>query len=764
MKKIGSIARVITALALLSLFGCSSQSIEQSSNTTGSATEFSVAFPGSVEGIAAISCSKDGRVLYALTGGYFSKPSLFEQANDARTLLWSTENQGATWEPVYSLPAEIDATSVVSGAINADGDCFVIKIAKEVPAQIIDSQAMPPLHFFFIERGGSFLEIDDEFGFVDAVYASFVASNRVLIYDYSKAFLINTVNGEVIAKYDTASDLGMTLAAAPLSDDVFVILGYEGARCYDGLTGESHNTPEGLESMFEDIYVSKPQNVKFYSSGEALYCAYGKGVYEYIPQSDQYENLIYFAELMLGGGDPPLMGFAVDKEKTSYLVYYSMSLMTMAFDGFRLEPNTSDAKSVSVYTLHPHSLLNSAILKYQASNPGVRWTVEVGIDGENAQTPEDAIKLLNVRLLAGEGPDLILLDGLPIDSYIDKRVLADLSSVFESGDDIQKSFFPNIVNTYSQGGIIHALPTSFSFYAAQGAKSFIDYASDVETLAAALVKEAEAGLFYGYENEYGNVDNYYNKYLDTVRVLYCLYSPIFVNNNHLDSTALESYFLSCKALQAAMGEATDSTSLEAASTSILYQALDTIDGSSQNGLGLVSGVFDLSALLQQQRNSQVAWLPILTTATCYEPQTIIGINSNSLYTSEAEGFLRYLLSAEFQDTLVTSLPVNRQSFKNVLCDAHTDEGDHAHDGEEKGLLYEMYFYLDDRSIYVYYPEDESEITACIDLMDTLSVPITEDAAVRSIVLEGLVNYLNGHTTLSQALSHVENRANLYLAE
>ena len=41
---------------------------------------------------------------------------------------------------------------------------------------------------------------------------------------------------------------------------------------------------------------------------------------------------------------------------------------------------------------------------------------EVGMDGEDGVTKEDAIRKLNTRILAGDGPDVIILDGLPVDS------------------------------------------------------------------------------------------------------------------------------------------------------------------------------------------------------------------------------------------------------------------------------------------------------------------------------------------------------------
>ena len=51
---------------------------------------------------------------------------------------------------------------------------------------------------------------------------------------------------------------------------------------------------------------------------------------------------------------------------------------------------------------------------------------KVAMGQDAAGTEQDYIKALNTELLAGTGPDVLVLDGLPIASYIQKGVLAEL--------------------------------------------------------------------------------------------------------------------------------------------------------------------------------------------------------------------------------------------------------------------------------------------------------------------------------------------------
>lgn len=40
---------------------------------------------------------------------------------------------------------------------------------------------------------------------------------------------------------------------------------------------------------------------------------------------------------------------------------------------------------------------------------------------DNGVTLEDALKTLSTDILAGNGPDVLILDGMPVDSYVEKE-------------------------------------------------------------------------------------------------------------------------------------------------------------------------------------------------------------------------------------------------------------------------------------------------------------------------------------------------------
>ena len=60
------------------------------------------------------------------------------------------------------------------------------------------------------------------------------------------------------------------------------------------------------------------------------------------------------------------------------------------------------------------------ISEFQDKYPNTEIIYETGEGSEGTVTVADRIRALNARILAGDGPDILVLDGLPTESYIEK--------------------------------------------------------------------------------------------------------------------------------------------------------------------------------------------------------------------------------------------------------------------------------------------------------------------------------------------------------
>ena len=64
-------------------------------------------------------------------------------------------------------------------------------------------------------------------------------------------------------------------------------------------------------------------------------------------------------------------------------------------------------------------MLRQAISVYQKQNPDVYVDLEIGMSGEDSVTASDALRTLNTDIMAGKGPDILILDGMPVDEIFD---------------------------------------------------------------------------------------------------------------------------------------------------------------------------------------------------------------------------------------------------------------------------------------------------------------------------------------------------------
>lgn len=84
------------------------------------------------------------------------------------------------------------------------------------------------------------------------------------------------------------------------------------------------------------------------------------------------------------------------------------------------------SKELTVYSLEENGRIRYAGQLFQQEHPDVIVNYETGMDGDSAVSKEDALKNLNTRLLAGESPDVIVLDGVDMEQYAEKGVLKPL--------------------------------------------------------------------------------------------------------------------------------------------------------------------------------------------------------------------------------------------------------------------------------------------------------------------------------------------------
>ncbi len=181
------------------------------------------------------------------------------------------------------------------------------------------------------------------------------------------------------------------------------------------------------------------------------------------------------------------IGFLAGPDGVYYVLYRAnndYSFMKYTYDE---TIDSIPSTELTVYALKDHPLLRQAAIVFQQKHPNAKVNFIIAMTDKEYEATDktikdDYIRALNTELLAGGGPDLIILDGLPVDSFIEKGVLSDMSDMINpkinSGE-----LLSNIMNSYLQDGKIYYVPLSYYVQMIGGKENNIESVSTLETLA-----------------------------------------------------------------------------------------------------------------------------------------------------------------------------------------------------------------------------------------------------------------------------------------
>lgn len=234
--------------------------------------------------------------------------------------------------------------------------------------------------------------------------------------------------------------------------------------------------------------------------------------------------------------------------------YWGRSLAALPNDSYLLlasDPNQSGVlyrfvfdetatidmnNALTVWTLTDSHVLRAAVAEYGKAHPDVYISVEYGRSaGESGATDEDIIRTLNTRLLSGDVPDVLILDGLPADTYIARGMLTNLSGQINIDN-----CYENIMQSFTREGKTYAYPTLVElplFMANAGDAKAKGVASLADLAGLATQKSA---LHYG-------------SYEEMFEALYAAYgNNIFPGGAGVDEAALEDFLKNTKAISDAL--------------------------------------------------------------------------------------------------------------------------------------------------------------------------------------------------------------------
>lgn len=669
--------------------------------------------------------------VYALTDG------TSEEGTDP-VLVWKSTDQGENWEKVIKLPDTIYAGSFISaGALQEEEDKLnAYVVVSDSDDSTSDSGGNRLL--WITEKGSEELnagEVFEEIGgsvwkisVVNDHVLSIAGIDKCVLYDITQQKELKSLSYD----YGRAGFLSMK--------DQFIVYCDEIKYCLNAETLEEQEPEDGLEQFVEDMWEANDRDVfaPMKAWNDTVVCVTTKAIYEY--RDGRTVKVLSVPDTVHGGtsfnGMSPIC-------KGSQNTYYLSALSAGETTLWRIEPDLKkEATTFTIYSLTKNPAVTQTAMLYQQEHPELKVELRVGMEDEAALTRTDAIKQLNIELMSGSGPDLIVMDGLSVEKYTDMGLLLPLD--VNVSDD---KYFETIAKTYQKDGALYAIPTDFLLYAVQGPTDPTSEIGSPSKVGQWILKNADQAGLSGYEY---TAD--YHAFSQYTQFLYDVYAENMIQDHMVDKNTLTEYLKLCGTLAETASDKTleedaVTRSIQAGQVEIHYN--DSVHISA----GLVAGVTDIGALTTQKHNGEAEY----ALYPMYQPCNILAVNANTKQAETAQDFITFSLGDKAQTlNMNTYEPITLDTFRSAV------RGD-GMDADEDGMICELYLGENIESFYIYAPTEE-EIASLEQQIRQIDHAFTEDVVVRDIVMETLESYLNGSVGVEDAVASATNRINLYLGE
>ncbi len=640
-------------------------------------------------------------------GCHFWKYTLIENAKeDSNSASWEREallwcegfgkeiGEGSDWVKVFTGEDGND----YAWYLGTDGNAHFVKRVKDSAEES--------------QGGDSYVEITG----LDWIYSNFVEpavleNGNIVLADLGRKCSIYSGEGQLLERFQCGFYQGLCT---------------RGNQIYIGdATGASVQHYDAKEKEFAPLIKSNfDTTIRVAVQDDDVYVCNMKGIYRAKMTGGNFQKVLDAGTYHFAKESGTLLKFFVIGD-AFYVVYGE--------DGVSIKKYSPAGEGdvvtnfLTLYSLRNNDVILDMISEYQNMYPNIEIIYETKEGAEGSITTADCIRALNARILAGDGPDILLMDGMPMDSYKKKGILADLNPVLGS---LKEELTPNIVSAYTQEDKIYMLPARFSV-------PFFLSCDDPERYAT-----LDALVEYSEENEGVMLPNF--SYSDYFQMLYYNYPPKLVTetgevNREEITKFLELLKRMCESEGALESAHWPATYLKGLNSSSVF-AKGQIDLAFVNLLGGFSLGTYPSAI--EMRGGQM-----VPNGDLFFPNTLFAINNLSSKPKLAASFLQFAFSYDMQERYVGSsgFPIHEKALDEL---AELDMSNYC--------LYDGEITLQDAG--------KEENAKMIEYVRTVRTPFTVDASIWDIVWEAAAGYLNGKSGISESVESIVNRIQIYLYE
>ncbi len=555
----------------------------------------------------------------------------------------------------------------------------------------------------------------------------------IAVQDIDGAALLLDSEGNISKEIGkTAYNGGLAATARKLA---YLDASGKSVRVYDLDTGDAVQWPIEIpeDSMTQMAF----------SSDGTLYLGCPVGLFSHAPDGTLWEKFVDGDSSNLGLPGYYLSSLALyDGEHAAvYVSDYMANIYSYTYDAQAYQ--TANVE-LNVFSLEENRMIRQAVVTFNRSRSDVKVNYTVASSLAGGGTAQDYIKTLNTELIAGTGPDVIILDGLPVDSYIEKGALADISAVVGSAE----KMLPNVQKAYQTDGKMYAVPlgVELPLVMTKGEGAAFNSIGSLADAAEAANGRLLSSDGYSFETlPIMLLANYGDE-------LYAGDAEAFLTSSERISNAIGSSDKLGEELQELFGMSEAETRDFIMKDAFYPQLRDYVLGNVDAAVFSINSLASVNCMAAAEAVEQYGG-SLRGINSGFIPVGLVGINSASAQAQTAQEFVKTLLSYEVENVDIMSsdsFPVNLEALNALFSKENSNFS--------SGMRID-----DEHELQGQWPSAamRQSIRA---LIDNASKAVTAKPELDKMLLVELTNYLSGANTLEQALSKISSVLSTYLSE
>lgn len=662
-----------------------------------------------------------------------------------------------TIEYEFAKNAIFKDADVIQAYISREGEIFVIM--QECANDELEELGGIKRYFLIDENGENReLTLDDlpqmeshELEEYKAVYGDVLVNNCIIgakFYDNGIYAIDRLLNVYEISKIDGTyrtifkNEYDDALQDYFVTDKTLVAFG-TGMSCYEGIENDDNEIKLGerLTDFFTDCYMTDVEvciecvddkiigvskgNMKCIdvnSDESSNYRIVGNDIDDFICSMTVTDEKI----------------FAVVLDKATGEKHFSQYALSKNIETVNCEGNEKNSCGyLKIWLLEHNYEIEQIANNFMLKHPEISVEIEVGLeDWDNAKNYDDAIKSLNTSLVAGDGPDIIYLDNLPIDNYVENSYLYDMTELID-GVCSDSSYFENIINSFKESRGLYAVPASFWIVAKAGEKEAVEASRDYRTFVEYIERKGPA-FSVDYVGDY--IKNIYYRDIHEE-----------ISEGIVDREKVSEYFELSKRLCKVYG--CDNMEIPRYDVRLSTPASFFFDPNNEKLISeyqfCLAKPYTMFNKIITSENRQIELLA-RDFEKSYFVKNIIGINAKSNNIEIAKKYIEYVLDDDTQIRCSDGISVNIEAFitadNGFFGDMNSTNTDSTYEDGEK---FDRYC---------------SQREQFINQLSNMNRPIVSNIKIEEIVFNELERYIREEINKDDAVNTLVEKIELYKSE